>query len=386
MKIFSRTFHTLLLSSILALSPLLGAPPVMASIFGKSELSGAWKERFQDTNKLNEYTKKGIKVEINDAIIKEYRFNDANFNNASFKNVEWSNTVTKNLTFTNTVIQSNSFENVEFTDAIFNNVTFEDSEFFNTSFYMSQMTGVKFIRCTFKNKSDFSTLKNSNIEFDHSTFEETSFGYSQANFAFHNSILTDVRFVSLAFPSSITFENSKLQDVALDRAKISKLTMDNTTGGGRSGFNGGSIAEVEVKNSAMGFTLSEGNLGKVTFVNSEINVNFASSNIKEIQITNCKKMSDFVLYKSKVDSLQISNCPIDDFHPVEAIIKNFNIDHASIVNSKFKKMKVENFTLSDVSLDGPLDFSNAQVEHLITKNITKLPGLNLNLTGSNVKF
>ena len=56
----------------------------MASIFGKSELSGTWKERFLDSNKINEYTLKGLKTEISDAIIKEYKFNDAIFNNASF--------------------------------------------------------------------------------------------------------------------------------------------------------------------------------------------------------------------------------------------------------------------------------------------------------------
>ena len=49
-------------------------------------------------------------------------------------------------------------------------------------------------------------------------------------------------------------------------------------------------------------------------------------------------------------------------------------------------MKVKNFTLTDVSFDKNNDFSGAQVENLTTKNVTKLPGLNLNLTGSNVKF
>ena len=149
-----------------------------------------------------------------------------------FINVEWVDTVTKKLTFTNTVFKSNSFENVEFTDAIFTNVTFEDSEFFNTSFYLSQMTGVKFIRCTFTNTSDFSTVKNANIDFDHSAFDHTSFAETQGNLSFRNSTLNNVRLIDLAFPSSLIFENSKLEDIALDRSKITKLTMDNVTGGG----------------------------------------------------------------------------------------------------------------------------------------------------------
>ena len=70
MKYSHRSYHTLLFFTLLTLSLLLGAPIAMASIFGKSELSGVWKERFQDINKLNEYTQKGLKAEISDTIIK----------------------------------------------------------------------------------------------------------------------------------------------------------------------------------------------------------------------------------------------------------------------------------------------------------------------------
>lgn len=358
----------------------------MASIFGKSELSGVWKERFNDVNKLNEYTKQGLKIEISDALIKDYKFNDAIFNNASFKEVEWIDTVTKKLSFTNTVFKSNSFENVEFTDAIFTNVTFEDSEFYNTSFYLSQMTGVKFVRCTFKNKSDFSTIKNANIEFDHSTFDHTSFAETQGNLFFRNSTLNNVRLIDLVFPSSITFENSKLQDVALDRSKLTKLEMDNVTGDGRNGFNGGSIADVEVRNSTIRFGLNEGDVGKVSFINSTISAGFRSSKIKEFIIVNCKEVKGLGFYKASLDNLQISNCPIGNIDMTFAIINHASFEKLSIEKSSFRTTKMMSLSFTDVSLDGSMDFSNAQVEHILTQNVTKLPGLNLNLTGSNVKF
>ena len=225
----------------------------MASIFGKSELSGAWKERFLDVKKLNEYTQKGLKTEISDVIIKDYKLDGALFINASFRDVEWTSTITEKLSFTNTVFRNNIFNNVEFTDAKFTNVTFEDSEFNGTSFWKSQLTGVKFIRCKFKSKSDFSTLKSSTVEFDHSIIEETSFAASNAVLTIHNSTLEDVRFVGMIFPSSLTFENSKLKDIDMDSSKLSKLVMDNVKGGGASGFNGGSVAEVDIRNSDMAF-------------------------------------------------------------------------------------------------------------------------------------
>ena len=79
-------------------------------------------------------------------------------------------------------------------------------------------------------------------------------------------------------------------------------------------------------------------------------------------------------------------CPISKFDPLEAIIQSLSIDHAAISNSDFGDMKVKNLTLTDVTFDQKIDFTGAQVENLVTKNITKLPGLNLTLTGSNVKF
>ena len=51
----------------------------MASLLGKTELTGVWKERFQDVEKLNEYSLKGLKTEINDAVIKDYALDGAVF-------------------------------------------------------------------------------------------------------------------------------------------------------------------------------------------------------------------------------------------------------------------------------------------------------------------
>ena len=379
-------FRPLLLTGILTLAFFIGAPTVMASIFGKSELSGSWKERFQDLSKLKAYTDQGLKVEISDAIIEKYDLSGATFVNATFKDNEWNEMTGKNMVITNTVFRGVSFNVARFESTVLTNVTFEDSEFFRTSFYRSKLIGVKFIRCKFIENNSFQQINSSNISFAEATLDKVEFADAQANISFNHSTLTDVSLTDLAFPSSLTFENSKLEDIALDRAKITKLTMENVTGGGRSGFNGGSIAEVEVRNSAMALGLGEGTLGKVSFVNSTVESGFANSNIKELSIINCKNMKGLGLYKAKIDTLNISNCPINNFHPVEAIIQNFNIDHAPIMNSDFGDMKVKNFTLTDVTLDQKMDFTGAQVENLTTKNVTKLPGLNLNLTGSNVKF
>ena len=97
-------------------------------------------------------------------------------------------------------------------------------------------------------------------------------------------------------------------------------------------------------------------------------------------------MGHLILSEANIDNLQVSNCPINDMRTNGSIIHYINIEKSSIASSKFKRLKVKNFTLTDVTLDQNIDFTNAQVENLTTKNVTKLPSLNLILTGSNVKF
>lgn len=378
--------HRQFLVLIFILSYILGAPSAMATFFGKSELSGVWKERFQDVSKLNEYTGKGFKSEISDVVIKDYKLDGAIFNNVSFSDVEWTGALTTKAVFTNSVFRNNIFKGVEFTDAKFTNVTFEDSEFYGSSFYLSQLSGAKFIHCKFLNDSDFVQLKDSTINFDFTTLETVSFADSKAILAFRNSSLSKVRLIDLALPSSLTFENSKLEDVDWSRSNLTKLVMEKVTGGGDSGTNGGSFAEVEIRDNDMSFGLQEASIGKLTIINSRVRNNFRNSEIKTFTVLNCKRIDDMGLYQSKIETLTISNCPINNLRPIESTIQSFSIEKSSIANSKFEGMNAKFFTLTDVTLDQNIDFSGAQVEHLNTKNVTKGAGLILKLDGSNVKF
>lgn len=392
MKWTNRTYTQALRLSLFALA-LCMASNAMASFFGKSELSGVWKERFQDVNKLNEYTQKGFKVELSDYQIKGYKLTGAVMNNASFEGVEWDHSSLKSMTLTNARFLSNTFTQTHFSASKLTNVVFENSEFDGVSFYEAQLSGVKFIHCKFKNhaKANFMYLKDSNIEFENTIFESdnsgpptVTFAESTANLTFRNSELTNIEMTDLILPSSLTFENSKLDNVDWSRSNLTKLILEKTVGG--AGGDGGGVAEIEVRDSSVGFTLTSANLGKLSFVNSMVNVNFVRSTIKGISMVNCTGMEDFTISGAKIDSLQISNCPVNELVANGTSIQNFNIERSLITNNKCKRMKVKYFTLTDVTLDQSINFSDVQVENLNTKNITKSPGLNLNLTGSNVKF
>jgi uncharacterized protein YjbI with pentapeptide repeats len=320
------------------------------------------------------------------------------------------------MTFSNTTFRANTFRNVDLEDSVFTNVTFEDSEFYRTSFLKSRLNGVKFIRCKFKSVSFESIIQdsgNSTVVFEHSTIEIADFYESRANFSFdhvtltninqsdlgshhpkspanfsfNHSTLTDISLTDIAIPSSLTFENSTLKNVEMTRSQFSKLKIDNVTGGESNHFEGGDAAVVEVRNSTIGLDLGGRNFDKITFENSKIDTQFSSEPaIRELNLTNCTSMTGLQLYKAKIGELRINNCPINNFHPVRTTIQNFSIEKSSILNSDFGDMRVTSFALTDVSLDQKIDFTDAHVEHLTTKNIAKLPGLNLILIGSNVRL
>lgn len=342
---------------------------------GKSELSGAWKERFQDVGKLKAYTEQGIKVDVSDAAIGNFDLTGAVFDGAVFRDNAWHGTTGAKMAFSNATFRSNTFENVDFKDSVFSNVTFEDSEFYATAFSQSRLNGVKFVRCKFHTsafKGTYQHPDDSAVVFDNSTLERVDFFGSHANFSFDHSTLTKLHLQQFIIPSSLAFDDSRVET-----------------------------------------PISAGSDGPT---------------IKALKLSNCKNRTILDLYKAQIDTLQISNCPAIVVDANNANIQSFSIAHSSIGASKFKrmkvvnftladqssvdyvdfeemnavnftiygqsaikdssfnKMKVENFALTDVQFGGKLNFAGAQVDHVATKNISKWQGLRLDLAGSNFTF
>ncbi len=100
----------------------------------------------------------------------------------------------------------------------------------------------------------------------------------------------------------------------------------------------------------------------------------------------CTQFDDLGLYETKLGSLKINRCAVNGFRPRSATIDTWSVKDSRIANSKFEGMKVKAVTLENVTLGKELNFTNAHIDQLTAKNITKLPGLNLITTGSNVKF
>jgi len=119
---------------------------------------------------------------------------------------------------------------------------------------------------------------------------------------------------------------------------------------------------------------------------SKIQSALNSSRIADLTMTDCKNMKDMTLYKVNVGRMEVQQCDLNDFALVKANVDQLRVQKARFTKNEYTASRIKSLMLENVSLDGQMDFADAHVDHLMTTNVTKAPGLNLITTGSNVKF
>lgn len=361
-----------------------GACHAMSILDGQIPLQNPWKERFQDVAKLNDYAKTHP-VEIANSKIENHKIDGAILNGGKFENTYWKKVSAQKTNLTKVVFRKGIIEDVDFSDSTLTDVVFEDVKLRGLRFFHATLRNVKFIRCTF-NGINIDQTKNSQIEVIDSKAISSSFSEGQLIAVFRNSKLYDgVELTDLIPPSSLTFEKSELDDVNMERSKLKELVINDTKF--NSIFDVGSADNITVNNSTLKTSISAATVGTISINNTEIKgLSILRSKIKTVTLMNCGKMYNFGMLQSTIGTLTFSHCPLDDFRPIEATFDVLSIKDGSLANSDFEKMKAKTMILENVSLDGKLDFTNAHVTDLQTKNVIKQPGLQLLTTGSNVRF
>jgi hypothetical protein len=149
----------------------------------------------------------------------------------------------------------------------------------------------------------------------------------------------------------------------------------------------GSVDKIVFRNSIVGTSFSETVVGDVSAEKSTIKgMMFSGGKVKNLTLTDCGQFRNLGMYQATVGSVSVNRCSLNDFRLPETKIENLRIENGTIANSKFEGMKVKSMILSNVTLDGELNFTNAHADKLETHNITKQPGLNLITTGSNIRL
>lgn len=364
---------------------LIGAPHAMSLLNGKLPLTDPWKERFTDVTKLNAYAKTQP-VELANVEIKNKNIDGVVLNGGKFENTDWTQISAKGANLTNVVFRKGTLEAVDFTDSTLTNVTFEDVTLREVRFFGPTLTNVRFVRCEF-DAVNIDRTKNSRIEVIDSKIENSSLSRGQLIAVFRNSKLSDqTALTSLQPPSSLTFEKSELDDVDLSRSVLNELILD-TVKSRKSGFVTGTIRKVTITGDDISFGFSETQIDQLQVQNiNTVGLALDDAVVKTMIISDCRAMRSLNLYRARIGLLDISSCSPNNFRPREANIDTLWVKHGSITNSKFEGMKAKTFILENVSLDGELNFTNAQIGDLKTHNVIQQPSLKLITTGSNVRF
>lgn len=362
----------------------IGASPAMSILDIKLPLTGAWKERFQDVNKLNAYAKTQP-VELSNTKIENATLDGAVLQGGKFEHTDWKNVSVKNANLTKTVLRKGVLENVNFSDSTLTDIVFEDIHFRGVRFYHATLANVRFVRCSF-NGVNVDQTKNSRIEVIDSKAISSSFSEGQLVAVFRNTKFYEgVEITDLLPPSSLTFEKSELTEVNLDRSKLKTLVIEDTKYDAV--LDNGHVESVIVKNSSVDTSFSASTIGKLLLTNTVVTTfSFNKAKAGSMSFQNCGQLRDFVMYGTSIDTLDIAHCKVSDFYPAVATIGVLRMKDSTVVKSGFERVKIKTLILENVTFDGELDFSGAQVGELKTHDVIKLPGLKLTTSGSNVRF
>ena len=360
-----------------------GVNTTMADFFS-SPLSSDWQARFTDVKVLNNYAK-DHQVKLADVEIKKYNIDGANIPSGLFENTQWQEIQVQNSRWGKVTFRNSKLESVDFSGATIDEMVFENTTLINVKFSKAQLNNVKFIDSELKYTS-FWSITNSTILFDRSKLHENNLGDSQANLSFKESSLFDSDFRGMKSPSSLSFENSQLEEVNLSHATLEKLlivdsNIHETT------FDKGTADRIEINDSVLhmdfvGTRAKTFVINRTEFTSTLLN----HSILPNIKISYCKKVKSLSFFEAKVGTLTIDNCPLNNFRLRSAQIESLVLENSSLENSKFEEMKAQNVTFRKVELKGTLNFTGATIENLKTEGLTKAPGLRLITEGGNVKF
>jgi uncharacterized protein YjbI with pentapeptide repeats len=355
------------------------------SIFG-SEFQSKYKVLFQDVDKLNAYTRTH-KVELTGESIKEIKINKAEFHGATFKKVKWEDVTLENSIFNNVV-----FEDCEFISSNFNGALFVDCVFKDCKIYDSKIN-----RAVFKN-GQFSgcDIKNSGMvkwTGDETTFTEckildTPLAQGNIKFVFRNTCLDGVRVMMTEGNHPLLIEGGLLSEVDFSKSHFSTVTLRRVKQGeGPVRFNGTTAESIRIEDVDMwrGLSLAGIHAEYVSINGGKLKTAFSNSVIQKIYAHNVEFY--FVsLHKANLPYVILTNCIIHDFQIWDGYTDELTVQNSSIGEMYGKNFKADIVMWDNVTLDGKIDLTNAQVKDFRPTRLKRGPRLNLITTGSNLRF
>jgi hypothetical protein len=225
------------------------------------------------------------------------------------------------------------------------------------------------------------------VSFNGGKILDTPLAQGNIKFTFHNTDLDGVRVMMTEGNHSLLIEGGLLSEVDFSKSHFSTVTLRRVKQGeGGVYFNGVTAESINFEDVDMleGTGIGDATVGMVRIVGGQMygpafkNANIAKTYIRNAYVTRFalgnmgqvyvdnSTLHRSGFFKGGIDELSVTNSTID-----EIVGKNFKADIVLWDN---------------VTLDGKIDLTNAQVKDFRPTRLKRGPRLNLITTGSNMRF
>ncbi|ABA90059.1 pentapeptide repeat domain protein [Syntrophotalea carbinolica DSM 2380] len=352
----------------------------------QNDFESKWENLSKDVKKLNDYTQTHT-VELRNVKSEKLKIQGAIFVGATFINVEWFAVNANNTNLTKVLFKKCKFVGGKWQDAVMTDVVFEDCEFSDTSLSGSTMTNVCFKNCKI-DRTGIAYLKGGRVEIDGGYWDTGAGGDSSCEFIIRNCSLGGISFSMMKNHVPILFEDCLLDEIDFYGSHFSDVILRRVRQGeGGVKFNDltANSMRFEDVNMTRGTAIARSKVKSVTINGGNFGTTFAHSMIGQIYIRDANlTYTDFC--EAKLPKVTISNCQLYNTGMWDGYIEEL-----TVYNSEFNIIDGDNFKANivawdNVTLDGRIDLTNAQIKDFRLTRLKRGPRLQLITTGANIRF
>jgi uncharacterized protein YjbI with pentapeptide repeats len=384
MRNFKKT--TTLIAIILIIFIAKSATGIIMDIFN-NDFEQRWMELFKEVSKLNEYTTSRA-VTLHRANIEGYNIDGAIFSGATFDGVKWEAMSATNSKFTKTVFKNCEFINVNFedstlTEVIFDNCKIEYSNFSGCTMLKTSLRNCEIIETRFDG-TDGDLLRINSCKI----MSRSTFSGSKIHFIFKDTTLSGVNMMGLGGCHPLTIDDCLLDEVDFYKSHFSDITLRRVQQGeGGIKFNGITAESIRLEKAELdGIGFMESHAKTAIIVNSEVfAIGFSGGGVGKITFRN-STVQYFDIAESIMPNVEFTSCNLIEPMLYDGFIKEFVIRDSSIKDITGNGFKADIVVWDNVTLDGKIDFTNAQIKDFRPTRLKRGPCLQLITTGSNVRF
>lgn len=138
-------------------------------------------------------------------------------------------------------------------------------------------------------------------------------------------------------------------------------------------------------NMVRGVSLASVHADYVSIVGGKMKTSFSDSTIPKVYARDAEFYL-FSLSESKLPYVELTNCNIHDFPMWDGFAEELLVQSCRIGEIDGENFKADIVVWDNVTLDGKIDFTNAQIKDFRLTRLKRGPRLQLITTGSNIRF